>query len=969
MPTDKPDLPANVHSCIFLQSGFPSKFAFLTGFSINCPSQKPGVSTNSFCSQRVPMKQIRGLFLSKMTQVGTPIALFSTIFLSSCGNIGDLTDKMLFGTTLDAQNNRACTSNISISYRRIDLAEDGNVVATFDESEDKLIAETDPPGTNWGYSSFETCIYPTATFTGTISFSVASNGTYDSRITATRSFPGGVDGQPLPTELSFTGIGTANRQCFRFVSVQDGIRNSQEDPLTISLGKITELDGSGEVNSTGAYHGADVCDISVTMEDDDGPGIRVSNISNVMEEPGALPPNSGTFTVELRQAPTANVVVTINDTNDKTNAGNREGTTSPTTLTFTPGDWAAKTVTVTSVDDLEVDGLKTYIIKLPPVKSSDAEYNGLDPRDVVVYNRDQSVPGYSFEKWDLTTQNTGTGGGTVTGFATDEANQMGTSYATARIKLRSKPSANVTLNFATNCGSKCSLITSSLTFTPSNWSTYQTVQVQGSTDSANSGNADYNVTFTATSSDTTYSTTVAEPTIQVRSCDNDVAHLIHTCNLSGQSLGTSGGRFSKVEGGTSEIWLIAQSSPASDINVALSSDDTTEGTIGNAGSQAVINASNYNKMEASGVNRIIMNHFNDTIVDGPKDWTVLTATSTGAFSYDPVQVYATTTDNENYFYVNRSGNTQEGTATTATFSVCLGANNPDEAITITLACNGDECGSVSVPSITFPVNSQADEANSTNAGCVNDAKKQTFTVTGADDAFADGTQTFSITMSKQATTDSGYAAAPSPSSGSVNNLDNEPAGKAIFFTTSGYNGEMTAQGVLGADNICNTNKPGYAPSGTYKAMIVSNSSGEVNDRTPSSSWVINSSYYYYKCTGSGNACNDENQHMFIGSGFNPLSMTDHNSTTISFPAGEYWTGLTAAASPAPATQASTPNMGSCSDGATVYRHNCHGFTYQTCPTDGGVKFYGQTWLSDGSGGLTDQEQMCTNTYKLICVQQ
>ncbi|KAB2933679.1 MAG: hypothetical protein F9K24_06760 [Leptonema illini] len=910
-----------------------------------------------------------------MTQVGTPIALISTIFLSSCGNIGDLTDKMLFGATLDDQSaNKACSSNVSISYRTISLLEDGDVTATFDESKDKLIAETDADGgTAWGYRSFETCIYPTATFTGTVKFSVASNGTYDGRITATRSFPGGVDGQPLPEELTFTGIGTANRQCFRFVSVDDGIRNSIEDPLIISLGTITELDGSGDVNSSGAYHGADVCDISVTMEDDNGPGIRVSNISTVMEEPGALPPNSATFTVVLRQAPTANVAVSINDTYDSVNAGNREGTTSPTTLTFTSGNWSTpQTVTVTSVDDLEVDGLKTYIIQLPPVSSTDAEYNGLDPRDVVVYNRDQSVPGYSFEKWDLTTQSTGTGGGTITGFATDEANQMASTYATVRIKLRSKPSANVTLNFATNCGSKCSLITSSLTFTPSNWNTYQTVQVQGSTDSANSGNADYNVTFTATSSDTTYSTTVSEPTIQVRSCDNDAAHLIHACNFSGQPFGTTGSRFSRQEanGTASIIWLIAQSSPASTINVGLSSSDTTEGTIGNAGSESVINSSNYNKMEASGTNRVIMNHVDDTFVDGSQNWEAQTAASTGAVTYDPMDVYATTTDNENYYYINVSGTTKENTpAQTATVSVCLGANNPDQAITINLACSGDECGSISVPSITFPINSQVSLANASNAGCPSDANKQTFTVTGADDVFADGTQTFSITMIKAATTDAGYAAAGNPSSPTISNQDNEPTAKAIFFTSGSYNGEMTAQGVLGADNTCNTTRPPYAPSGTYKALIVSNSGGEVNDRTPSSGWVINSSYYYYRCTGAGAACSDENQHLFAGGSFNPLSMTDHGSNPIYFPSGEYWTGLTAAASPVPATQASTPSMVSCTDGATVYRHNCHGFTYQTCPTDGAVQFYGQTWNSNGAGTLTDQEQMCTNSYKLICVQQ
>ncbi len=420
-------------------------------------------------------------------------------------------------------------------------------------------------------------------------------------------------------------------------------------------------------------------------------------------------------------------------------------------------------------------------------------------------------------------------------------------------------------------------------------------------------------------------------------------------------------------GAASEIWLIAQSAPASPITVGLSSSDETEGTIGNAGSQSVINASNYNKLEASGTNRIIMNHADDTYVDGSQNWSVATAESTGAIAFNPIDVYATTTDNENYYYIKVSGNTKEGDAgTVATVSVCLGANNPDEPVTINLSCSGDECGSISVPSITFPVNSQVALANASNSGCPDDAKKQTFAVTGADDVFADGSQNFSITMTKQATTDSGYAAAGNPGSPTISNHDNEPSAKAIFVTTGTFHGEMTAQGILGADNICNTNKPGYAPSGTYKALIASNSGGEVNDRTPADGWVINPAYYYYMCTGSG-SCSDETKHLFVGNSFNPLNMTDHSSNPVYFPSGEYWTGLTTGLSVA--TQPSTPDTTACVDGATVYRHNCNGFTYQTCPTDGAVEFYGQTWNSNGAGSLTDQEQMCTASHKLICVQQ
>ncbi|HBS06785.1 MAG TPA: hypothetical protein DEA96_17580 [Leptospiraceae bacterium] len=892
---------------------------------------------------------------------------FSIFSLGCLGSTG-AGDSLLFGTAFQSTDN-SCTSDVTVTYREISLLEDGDVTATFDQAQDKGIAETDVNGgTSWGYRSFETCIYPNVAFSGSIEFSLTSNDTYSGRINSTRSFPVAVNGEPLPTKLTFTDSGVAERQCFTFTRVDDGIRNTPESPLQITMGRITELDSEGDTNTSGSYHNRTPCSISVTMDDDEGPGIRVSNISNVMEEPGVATPNSGTFSVVLRTAPLADVVIPINDTADSVNAGNREGTTSPTSLTFTTGNWnVPQNVTVTSVDDLEVDGIKIYTIAVQNTSSSDSDYNGIDPRDVVVYNRDQSVPGYTYERFDASGGSTDSSGGTINGFATDEANQMGSNYANWKIRLRSKPSANVTLNFSTTCGSKCNLLTTSLTFTPSNWNSYQTVQVEGASDAGNSGNADYNVTFNAVSSDSTYNTSVTEPTFRVRSCDNDASNLIHPCNLSGNPLGTSGSRFSRSEGGTSEIWLIAQSAPGSDVTVNLSSSDAALGGTPNA--SATITSANYNTLLAGGSNRVIMSHANDDTVNSPtsRNWNVITATSSGGITHNPVEVYATTTDDEQWFYVNVSGSTSEDTVTTATISVCLGANNPTQPVTVNIACNGDECGSPSAPSITFPVGSQVSTANASNSGCPNDAKKQTFTVTGADDAFADGTQSFSLTLTKAATTDTNYSGAPNPSNPNVNNADNEPAGKAIFVTSMGTSGEMTAQGVQGADNLCNTNKPGYAPSGTYKALIVSNSSGEVNDRTTLADWPINSSYYYYLCTGSGSNCRDENKHMFQGSSFDPMNMLDHSSSAIYFPSGEYWTGMDTGL--LPATQASTPGSGTCNDPATVYRHNCHGFTYETCPTAGAVDFYGQTWSVSGSSDPVSQERACTSSYNLICVQQ
>lgn len=914
--------------------------------------------------------------------------LFTVLIVSNlilqCNAANEAADRLLFGVTeafggsreeISASTTSSCSTAITVSTQNVSIIEDGDVNSVFNAASDNFLTDNDQDGgTAWGYRSFQSCIYLPTAFTGTVEIPVTLSNPYDTRMTIQHfayvsqaaATPLPTASSPFPDKLIFTASGTNNRQCFTFTRVNDVLRNAVVSPALIKMDKAVMKNASNET-VTGTYTGEDPCDITASLEDDEGPGIRVSNINQIMEEPGVATPNSGTFRVVLRTAPTANVTIGINDTFDAINANNREGNASPTSLTFTTANWnIEQLVTVTSNDDLEVDGLKIYAIRTNPAVSSDTDYNGIKPRDVVVYNRDQSVPGYAYERFDATTGTTAAAGGTITGFATDESNRMVSTYASYRLKLRSKPTGNVTLNLGTNCGSKCQLITTSLTFTTSDWNTYQEIRVEGRSDGVNTGNSDYNITFTVASTDTTYSTTVARPVFSIRSCDNDVARLIQPCNFSGSPFGTSGSRLTGAEPSAStQIWMISQNSPASTATVGLSSSDTSEGTVP---ANVTIDSTNYNRMDNAGANKIVLTHADDAIVDGSQDWTVITGTSTGGISYDPLDVFANTTDNENYFYVRVTGNTQEGTTTSATVDVCLGANNPTSAVTLNLACSvaSDECGILSTTSIVFPVDSQVEIANASNAGCSNDAKKQSFTVQGFDDTFADGTQTFTVTMTKS-TTEPNYAAAPATvSSGNINNQDNEPAGKRVFVTSTSFNGEMTAAGVLGADSNCNNNKPGGV-TGTYKALIVSDGTNpDVLNNRPSviGSVVIQPNLHYYRCTGSSYAnCSDENGRLFIADGagsFNPMGMVRDFSTTL---ADEFWTGMTTGLSPA--TQASTPAV--CA--ATVYKHNCHGFTYRNCPDNPNPSFYGQIWKNNGGGTVLSSEAVCTDSKKLICVEQ
>ncbi len=118
--------------------------------------------------------------------------------------------------------------------------------------------------------------------------------------------------------------------------------------------------------------------------DNDVAGITVTPTSGLTtSELGG----TATFTVVLTSKPAANVTIGISS------GDTSEGTVSPPTLTFTPSNWASpRTVTITGVDDAEVDGNVAYAVITAAATSADPNYNGLNPADVSAINQDNELP-------------------------------------------------------------------------------------------------------------------------------------------------------------------------------------------------------------------------------------------------------------------------------------------------------------------------------------------------------------------------------------------------------------------------------------------------------------------------------------------------------------------------------------------------------------------------------------------------
>src|SRR5207249_2224311 len=127
----------------------------------------------------------------------------------------------------------------------------------------------------------------------------------------------------------------------------------------------------------------------------------------------------------------------------------------------------------------------------------------MNPADVAATNTDNDTPGITvIPTSGLTTTE---GGGT----------------ATFTIALTSQPTENVTIGISPSDMTEGTVAPASLTFTPANWNTAQTVTVTGVDDFAVDGNVAYTfVSATATSTDGSYTRSLHDA-LPISNTDND----------------------------------------------------------------------------------------------------------------------------------------------------------------------------------------------------------------------------------------------------------------------------------------------------------------------------------------------------------------------------------------------------------------------------------------------------------------
>lgn len=199
-------------------------------------------------------------------------------------------------------------------------------------------------------------------------------------ITATDSYRIAVNGDATDADLDAAfDLRDSSGQLLASANPQDSLNAQLVTPLTPGTYYLA-VKSSGTYGWIGQYH------INI-----DAPpaGITVSPASPTMTtgEDG----RTTSVSVVLQTAPVANVTIPVSSTNTA------EGTVSTSSLVFTSANWnIPQVVTVTGVDDSNVDGDQAYSIVLGAAVSADPEYNGMDPADLSVVNVDNDEAGFVY---------------------------------------------------------------------------------------------------------------------------------------------------------------------------------------------------------------------------------------------------------------------------------------------------------------------------------------------------------------------------------------------------------------------------------------------------------------------------------------------------------------------------------------------------------------------------------------------
>jgi competence protein ComGF len=441
--------------------------------------------------------------------------------------------------------------------------------------------------------------------------------------------------------------------------------------------------------------------VSVTTTDDDVAGFTIaeSSGSTSVAESGT----TDTFTVVLDAQPSSDVVLSISS------ADTGEATVT-SSLTFTSANWdTAQTVTVTGADDDLIDGtiVSTVTVSVNDV-SSDNNFDSVADQTVSVSTTDDDVAGFTI----------------VESSGSTSVDESGTTD-TFTVVLDAQPGSDVVLSISSSDSGEATTA-SLLTFTSANWDTAQTVTVTGVDDNLIDGTITSTLTLAVVDAITDDNfDSVADQTVSATTTDDDVA---------GFTIAETGGSTEVNESSTTDTFtVVLDAQPDSDVVITVTSEDTGETTVSPA--SLTFTSANWDTPQT-----VTATGINDSVDDGSQvtSVTLIIDDAISDNNFDSVAdqtVSVTTTDNDTagFTVIESGGSTSVSEdGTTDTFTVVLNSEPISDVVIAITSSDSDE-STVSPSSLTF-----------TSA---NWDISQTVTVAGAEDDYADGTQSSTVTIS------------------------------------------------------------------------------------------------------------------------------------------------------------------------------------------------------------------------------
>ncbi|MFA0964662.1 Calx-beta domain-containing protein [Roseivirga sp. BDSF3-8] len=485
-----------------------------------------------------------------------------------------------------------------------------------------------------------------------------------------------------------------------------------------------------------------------TITDNDTPPVISVADANASEAAGQV-----TFSVSLSGSSTNTITVAYATLNGTASAGT-DYTTTTGTLTFNPGE-TTKSVNVPVINDDIDEGDENFVINLSsPVNATIADSQGTG-----VINDDDTF-GVTLSTTTVNVQENGTNG----------------SYT---IVLDSEPTADVVVSFITD--SQIQAI-SSLTFTPGNWDTPQSVTVVAINDLIDEANPHTGtIQHSLASSDVNYNgASVSDVTASIQ--DDDAAGLFVTAST-----------VDVTEDGATDTYRIRLTSePVADVTVSFVTDAQL-----NTIADITFTPSNWNNLQT-----VTVAATDDDVAEGSHTSVIQHSISSTDPFYDGLNVSgqnvtATIADNDTAgITLSKTSVTvaEDGTVTDS-YTIAL-TSEPVSPVTISFNTGAD-------------ITAIADVVFTANGADAWDTPK-TINVTAVDDGVCEGPETVSITHSATSTDGTYDGIDLSSQSVTVDILDDGPATAAAII-------DQASQEVCESTFALSANAPASGETGAWSS--------------------------------------------------------------------------------------------------------------------------------------------------------